>query len=104
MSKFALWLLAIFAVILYLSGLSWAPAHAHSWYDPECCHDRDCRPVPDAEIVERADGVYIPSSGDLIPYGSSKIRMSPDGKKHLCTVAGAVGSAPLCIYLPGRGS
>jgi hypothetical protein len=39
---------------------------AHSWYPRECCHDKDCHPVPCAEIHFEPDGsvrfghVYFP--------------------------------------------
>jgi hypothetical protein len=34
------------AALMLVSGA----ATAHSWYPKECCHDKDCRPVPCAEL------------------------------------------------------
>jgi len=31
-------------------------AEGHSWYSYECCHDKDCRPVPCEEIEKIIDG------------------------------------------------
>jgi hypothetical protein len=31
-------------------------ASAHSWYPQECCHDKDCHPVPCVEIEKISDG------------------------------------------------
>jgi hypothetical protein len=48
-------LLRIMAASL-LAGLTATVALAHSWYEPDCCSDRDCAPV---------DGKYI----ELTPLG-----------------------------------
>ena len=32
-------------------------AVAHSWYPHECCHDKECRPVPCAELHYDGDSV-----------------------------------------------
>jgi hypothetical protein len=40
------------AVMLLFNGA----ATAHSWYPEECCHDKDCHPIPYQEIEKISDG------------------------------------------------
>jgi hypothetical protein len=51
----------------------------HSWYPNECCNQRDCREV--SAPMEKQGG-YVFDNGQHVPY--DKVRMSPDGKWHLC--------------------
>ena len=37
------------------------PAHSHSWYDPDCCSDRDCEPVSTVSFVA-SDPKSVPVS------------------------------------------
>ena len=32
----------------------------HSWYDPKCCSNTDCRSVSDDDILDGDDYVYLP--------------------------------------------
>lgn len=88
--------------LILLALVPWA--HGHSFYDPECCRDRDCAPLADGAVVEDAAGFLIVATGRRIDRDSPKVRLSPDGRWHLCTLGGEPGGTVLCLYVPGRGS
>lgn len=54
---------------------------AHSWYDPWCCNDKDCRPVPCEELVEQRDGTYR-YQNYVVPR--DKVKNSQDAQCHIC--------------------
>jgi len=109
-------LLALFVaaiVFLLLFGPLWlltASARAHDWYDPICCSDRDCAPIPFSSVRVTAQGYAITLSPDqhpmlanemtphewLIPFGSPKVRDSKDDAYHACIVPGS--RRLLCFY------
>jgi hypothetical protein len=65
----------------------------HSWYDYECCHDNDCKPVPCEQIEEtkqgfKYDGLFF-----------SKIKPSKDNQCHACILKYDGGRTPMCLYL-----
>jgi hypothetical protein len=75
-------------------------ASAHSWYDSDCCHDRDCAPIPYSALDWQPDGsvVVTLTSADhfMVPPGvtvtgtfghdSLGLRDSQDGQNHACVV------------------
>lgn len=96
------------------------PAAAHTapsgWaYDPECCSDKDCAPVPDAAIREVPGGyrvIIAPGTHPsvparrvaldfFVPHGDPRIRVSGDGKRHAC-ISRTAGIL-YCIYVPPGG-
>lgn len=86
--------------------LSTAPAPAHEavtgWlYPRECCGNLDCREVPASSVLERPGGFLVPS-GELLPYRDKRLRDSPDGLYHWCTVGGTNAGRTLCLYIPPR--
>lgn len=97
---------AIIGVIV-IGGALWLylarPAYPHSFYEYSCCHDKDCRPVPDGAITEGPNGYVVKATGEVIPYTDKRVRQSPDQNFHWCSVAGLPDSRTLCIYAPGRG-
>lgn len=58
---------------------------AHSWYPSQCCSDRDCAPVPCADLERMI------RSGEV---DQKTVRDSPDEECHLCTNPGATVAAP----------
>lgn len=89
-----LWL-GIFAAVWLLC--TWSDrAFSHSWYDPECCSDRDCHPVDSRELAEAADGtwIYLPTGAR---FERSKIRPSRDARFHICVLEST--GASLCLYV-----
>lgn len=66
-----------FFTAIYLSSI----ILAHSWYDPWCCNDKDCRPVPCTELIEQNNG-DLEYKGYIIP--KDKIKPSQDKDCHVC--------------------
>lgn len=76
---------------------------AHGWYDPECCHDRDCSPAPDGEVVPVPGGWRIVPTGETIPHARAK--RSRDDRIHRCIRTPPDRASPtLCLYVPPFGS
>ncbi|PWJ88411.1 hypothetical protein C8D77_111134 [Mesorhizobium loti] len=105
---FLQWVLAIAASVLFLNTLFGGKAHSHDaptgWsYPQNCCSGIDCREVPDADIIEGARGYEIRNTHELIPMTDPKVKMSPDGRFHLCTVGGLDDSRTICLFAPSRG-
>jgi hypothetical protein len=91
------------------------PAASHHWYDPTCCSEQDCAPVPDAAIEAMGDGYHVTLlPGDhpmirrplrtVVPYQDPRINWSQDARQHACVITGKGGSQGLmCIYVTGAG-
>jgi len=92
----------IAASIGFVSALLPSKAWPHSFYEYRCCHDQDCRPVPGGAIAEGPDGCVIKATGEVIAYADSRVRQSPDGRFHWCSLAGSQMGRTLCLYAPGR--
>lgn len=93
------------ASCLMLAGLAEARAHdaPSGWtYPLACCSDYDCREVPDSAVIEGPDGYVIRATGEVIPMTSRKVRPSPDGVFHWCSVGGRPDSNTICLFVPPR--
>lgn len=73
---------------------------AHEWYDPWCCNEQDCKPVPMSSVHVTRDGYFVDETSELIPYRDSRIRPSGDSQFHTCT---PYGSKIRCLYVPAGG-
>lgn len=97
-----IYIIAILIIILFIGFAlqkATTPANAHSWYDGDCCSDRDCRPISASEVRELAwDRVLDLVSGQEVR--GAQIRQSKDGDWHICNVAGDRKARPLCVYRP----
>ncbi|MGO4831358.1 hypothetical protein AB4144_03535, partial [Rhizobiaceae sp. 2RAB30] len=71
-------------------------------YPFACCSGYDCREVADKAIDEQSGGYVIATTGEVIPYSDSRIRNSPDGEYHWCSVAGAGDGRTICLFVPPR--
>ena len=87
---------ALAVVAAYCAVHTASRALAHSWYDYECCSDRDCFPVAVDDVVESADG-----SWKHLPTGTvftkEKVKPSKDGRFHVCI--SPTTKTPFCIYI-----
>ena len=91
----------LLAAALMLVG---GAATAHSWYPKECCHDRDCRPVPCSELKYQDDHVIWK---DKVYFDRKIVHLSPDQACHVC-VREHQGFMPyvpeyifpLCVFVP----
>lgn len=77
------------------------PVAAHSWYDPDCCSDRDCEAVSTVTYVASDPGsvpvmVVTTSFGTKPVTAKTKIRESKDSRMHACIYQGAL----ICLYMP----
>lgn len=87
--------------------LSVAPSIAHDaptgWsYPSKCCSGIDCRPVTAKQISERPEGYVIQSSGEVVAYQDARIKDSPDGDYHWCSLQGADDSRTICLFVPPK--
>lgn len=100
------WLAVVALALATLIAIGYAFAHPapSGWhYSPECCHDRDCSPAPDGEVVPVPGGWRIVPTAEMIPHG--KTRPSPDGLIHRCIRTPPDRASPtLCLYVPPFGS
>lgn len=83
------------------------PAEPHEaptgWrYPYACCSDRDCRTVSDAAVTEGPEGYVIKVTGEVLPYTDRRVRNSPDGVFHWCSMAGQENSRTICLFVPPR--
>lgn len=106
----ALALLALVAIAMGVIGIVRANAHDAlptaakplGWkYPYNCCSDVDCRQVK-AKVQETPQGYVVPS-GEVIAMSDTRIKESPDGLFHICTVAGEETSRTICLFVPPRG-
>jgi hypothetical protein len=72
-------------------------------YPYSCCSGVDCRQVSDKAISERPDGYVINGAGEVVAYSDSRVKNSPDGLYHWCSVAGANDGKTICLFVPPKG-
>lgn len=92
---------ALLAILLTSTSAMAHDAPSGWSYPFSCCSNQDCREVPDASIRETPAG-YLASNGETIPYADKRIKDSPDGKFHLCTISGREDGRALCLFVPPR--
>ncbi len=91
------------AMLLATCSVSDAHDAPSGWtYPLSCCSDYDCRAVETAAVLERPEGYVIAVTGEVIPMTSRKVRPSPDGLFHWCSVAGKDDGATICLFVPPR--
>jgi hypothetical protein len=82
-------------ILLVLSSA----ALPHSWYDAECCSDRDCAPISYAPRP-LPGGSYLLDTGEVVPR--DRVKWSRDEHYHLCRMPGT--GHIFCLYVPPQGS
>jgi hypothetical protein len=99
--------------VLFFAALTSAPAAAHEasptaaqpngWTYPfSCCSGIDCHQVRDQAVLEGPRGYVIKLTGELIMSRDARIKDSPDGLFHQCTVAGKPTGRTICLFVPPR--
>lgn len=79
-------------------------AKPNGWSYPfSCCSGYDCREVPADWIKAGQDGYTIVITGEQISYSDTRLKDSPDGEYHWCSVAGANDSRTICLFRPPMG-
>ena len=80
-------------------------ADAHSWYQSDCCSDRDCAPVEEMVWVVPAGGgaprlvVTTEHGKAIIPHGFP-VKESRDGRMHVCMRDHYGEMTVICIFVP----
>lgn len=99
-------------ILLALLALA-VPATAHDamptaaapkgWsYPYACCSGYDCREVPADWVKESKAGFDIVITGEIVGYQDKRLRESPDGEYHWCSVAGKNDGKTICLFVPSR--
>jgi hypothetical protein len=97
------WLrLAAFSILCFAAAM---PAGAHEaptgWrYPYSCCSGYDCREVSSKVIGEGPEGYVIKGTGEVVSYSDARLKNSPDGEYHWCSVAGADDTRTICLFVP----
>lgn len=96
-----------FVASLFLTAVNAFPAFAHDapkgWSYPfSCCSGYDCREVSGKSISERPQGYVIEGTGEVVSYTDARLKNSPDGEFHWCSVAGANDGKTICLFVPPR--
>jgi len=63
-----------------------------------CCGEKDCFELSDSDVVNAADGYFVKSLNELVPYHDAT--PSPDGKFWRCEW----GGSRKCFFAPTPGS
>ena len=76
-------------------------AHAHGWYDADCCSGHDCEPVQNVTFVASDPDappvmVVTTSLGTKPLTNQTKIRESKDSRMHACIYQQRLW----CLYMP----
>jgi len=95
--------LAAAAVLLCTGSRASAHDAPSGWsYPLACCSGLDCRPVSASRVGETPDGYVIAGTGEVVGYSDRRIRQSPDGDFHWCSVAGADDGDTICLFVPPK--
>jgi hypothetical protein len=105
-------LMSGFVIAALAAGIS-SPAAAHDavptaarpngWSYPfACCSGYDCREVSSKQISERPEGYVIQGTGEIVAYSDGRLKNSPDGEYHWCSVAGQDNTRTICLFVPPR--
>ncbi|MGE0501895.1 MAG: hypothetical protein AB7I79_13185 [Rhizobiaceae bacterium] len=77
-------------------------AKPDGWSYPfSCCSGYDCRAVSAAAISEKPEGFIVPS-GEVVSYADRRVKDSPDGEFHWCSVHGKNDGRTICLFVPPR--
>ena len=90
---------------MIVAALPFVSASAHQaptgWaYPLNCCSNQDCREVNATAISTRTEGYVIDRTGEVIGYSDRRLKDSPDGHYHWCTVGGTEAGATICLFVP----
>ncbi len=78
-------------------------ARPQGWSYPfACCSGYDCREVSSRQISEKPEGYVIKGTGEIVAYSDGRLKNSPDGEYHWCSVAGQDNTRTICLFVPPR--
>ncbi|MCV0398004.1 MAG: hypothetical protein K5872_21295 [Rhizobiaceae bacterium] len=102
LSKSAAAGLAALSSSLFVPTVSAHEAKSGWDYPFACCSGYDCRAVEPKRISERPEGYVIQPTGEVVAYSDRRVKNSPDGEFHWCSVAGRDDSRTICLFVPPR--
>ena len=98
------WVIFATAGLVYAHEALPTAAKPEGWSYPwSCCSGYDCRAVPQTAISERPEGYVIKGTGEVVGYQDIRLKQSPDGEYHWCSVAGASDGRTICLFVPPKG-
>lgn len=78
-------------------------ARPDGWsYPLACCSGYDCREISHTQVTEGPDGYVIEPTGETLAMTDRKVKPSPDGEYHWCSVAGKDDGKTICLFVPPR--
>ncbi len=94
-------------ILLLLATSAFAQEHEHgknnlpTWYDPNCCSQNDCKPVPDNDIEfgtnQFGNYAYYKPTGHT--FYRNQFKLSQDERYHVCINPNAFSpQGALCFY------
>lgn len=112
--------MVVICILLLLLCSSSPTVLAHSWYDADCCSDKDCHAVIKIDQTPTGRWMHYDYQGAprkiFIPNTFKRIRPSKDAEYHVCVVGDDVGTShldagdggspsemvrnPICVYEP----
>lgn len=98
---------ALSVLVLLAASAAPAPGLAHQaktgWAYPfACCSNKDCREISADLVSERPQGYVLEPTGEVVGYSDDRVKISPDGVYHWCSVAGRDDSRTICLFVPPR--
>jgi hypothetical protein len=103
--RFSTVCILVLGAVLFVAAVEDVPAHEapKGWSYPfSCCSGYDCREVSKSAIGEKPEGYVINGTGEVLPYADKRIKDSPDGEWHWCSVAGKNDGKTICLFVPPR--
>lgn len=89
--------MAITAIAFLLFIVFTSKIQAHSWYDKDCCSDKDCSEVIDKQDDGHGNLILTSKHGTVLVSPAFPRKPSQDENEHICIV----GKLLLCYYVPG---
>jgi hypothetical protein len=94
---------AALPALILLSSAAFSHDAPKGWSYPfACCSGYDCREVSASTVGEKPEGYVIASTGEVLPYSDTRIKNSPDGEYHWCSVAGKSDGKTICLFVPPK--
>jgi hypothetical protein len=90
-----------FFAALFLAIVFATVAAAHGGYPPECCSNRDCKPMHVRDVHRVGAEWHVSTEDGVIVFPMSKVRAPLDGDWHACWIPKT--SIPLCLFMPEGG-
>jgi len=99
-----MWKFIALALIVSTSNVYSHEASSGWAYPMQCCSGIDCRQIQSNAVHEVKTGYVINKTGELIGFKDPRLKNSPDGEYHWCSVQGKENTPTVCLFVPPQGS